>query len=130
MKWFKYILRRFAYNASRIYLTVICLPTKFGRGEDVCREFTASHDYGAGTGAYMRGNYLKCYEILSPYQELEDDYVYGGIKYQLALLFYYGHGVTLNRGMANKLFEESAALGWDDAQKYLSQFNGAHRTRT
>jgi TPR repeat protein len=85
---------------------------------------------GGGGGAYIKGNYEKAYEILSPYHNVEDDFAHGGIKYQLALLFYYGRGVTMNRPVANKLFEEAASLGWEDAQKYLSQFTGPYSNRT
>ena len=85
---------------------------------------------GEGGGEYIRGNYEKAYEILSPYQNVDDDFAYGGIKYQLALIFYYGRGVTMNRPIANKLFEEASSLGCGDAHKYLSQFNGPYSNRT
>lgn len=109
---------------------IVCVLGKVGLAEKHCLELRASIAIGAGSGAYIRGNYERCYEILSPYMEVEDDLNFGGIKYQLAILFYYGRGVTLNRPVANKLFREAAALGWEDAQKYLSQFEGPYKTRT
>lgn len=130
MKYIKYLLKRIAYGLTRTIVGAICLLAKLGIGKSACTQFRACVDHGAGAGAYIRGNYEKCYEILSPYLEVQDDDIYGGIKYQLALLFYYGRGVKLNRPMANKLFEESAALGWDNAQEYLSQFDGPYKTKT
>jgi len=110
--WLPYIL-----VSSMIFL--ICIPSKFGVAKKLCVKFRASRDLGAGAGAYIDQKYEKCYTILKPYLGSEDDYCYGGIKYQLAILFYYGHGVTPNRETASSLFEESASLGWDDAKKYL-----------
>ncbi len=130
MRGLKYILKWIGFLATHFVVGSICLISKLGLGKQLCREFKASLALGGGGGAYIQGNYKKAYEILSPYQNVEDDLSHGGIKYQLALLFHYGHGVTMNRPIANKLFEESAALGWDEAQKYLSQFDGPYKTRT
>jgi len=120
MKWIKYILKLVGYYLVNIFIFLICIPSKLGVGKNLCAEFKASKDLGAGSGAYLRGEYEKSYQILKPYLDLPDDRCYGGIKYQLALLFYYGNGVNLNRETANSLFEESASLGWDDAVKYLA----------
>ncbi|ODB95941.1 hypothetical protein [Candidatus Thiodiazotropha endoloripes] len=130
MRGLKYILKWLAFETTHLLVGAICLISKLGLGKQLCREFKASMVLGAGGGAYIRGNYEKAYEILAPYQNVDDDFVHGGVKYQLALLFYYGRGVAMNRPVANTLFEEAASLGWDDAQKYLSQFNGPYSTRT
>ena len=130
MRGLSYILQWIAYLITNLVVGIICLLSKLGIAKQLCQEFKASMALGGGGGAYIKGNYEKAYEILSPYQGVEDDFANGGIKYQLALLFYYGRGVTMNRPIANKLFEEAASLGWEEAQKYLSQFNGPYSTRT
>jgi len=120
MKVIKSILNKVAYVLVHLVVFVICIPSKFGVGKNVCNEFRASADLGASIGAYSRHEYEKCYRILKPYLKLENDYVYGGIKYQLGVLYYNGKGVTLNIQKANSLFEESAKLGWEDAKRFLS----------
>jgi len=104
-----------------IIILLVCLPSKFGFSNQLCVEFKASRDLGAASGAYIDKNYNRCYRLLKPYLRCKDDHCYGGIKYQLALLFYYGEGVALNREMATMLFKESADLGWDDAIQYLEE---------
>ncbi|MES9946693.1 MAG: hypothetical protein ABW080_17205 [Candidatus Thiodiazotropha sp.] len=118
----RYLLNRFGYVFSRIVYSIACGLARIGIAKQFCYTLRASKAFGEGSRAYERGEYKVCYNILSPYLEDEEDGVYGGIKYQLGLLFFYGRGVALNRGQANKLFEEAALLGWEQAQQYLSQF--------
>lgn len=120
----RYLLSRFGYVISRIIYSIVCGLARIGIAKEFCCTLTASKAFGEGSRAYERGDYEICYKVLSPYLAAEQDGVYGGIKYQLGLLFFYGRGVTLNRGQANKLFEEAAYLGWEQAQQYLSQFEG------
>ena len=130
MRVLKYILKWVGFLTTHLFVFGICLLSKLGIAKQLCREIKSSMVLGAGGGEYIRGNYEKAYETLSPYLNVEDDFVHGGIKYHLALLFYYGRGVTLNRPVANKLFEEAALLGWEDAQKYMSQYHGQNKART
>lgn len=120
MKWFRYIFKLFCYYLTNSVVRFIGLVSKIGIGKSLYIELRAAQDLGAGSGAYKRGDFGKCYEILKPYLERRDDCCHGGIKYLLALLFFYGKGVTLNKETAMLLFEESASLGWRDAKKYLS----------
>ncbi|MBW9275269.1 MAG: SEL1-like repeat protein [Candidatus Thiodiazotropha sp. (ex. Lucinisca nassula)] len=120
----RYLLNRFGYVISRIVYLIACGQARIGISKEFCYTLRASKAFGEGGRAYERGDYEVCYEILSPYLAAEQDGVHGGIKYHLGLLFFYGRGVTLNRGQANKLFEEAALLGWEQAQQYLSQFKG------
>ena len=130
MKALKQLFKWVGYTIVHAVIGTICFLVKFGVAEQLCIEFKASIALGSGAGAYLRGNYDKAYEVLSPYLEVENDNAFGGIKYQLALLFYYGRGVTIDRTIANRLFSESALLGWDDARKYLNQVNEKNNTKT
>jgi hypothetical protein len=94
MKALKYFPKWLRLLTTHFLVGTICLHTKFGIGKQLCREFKASMVLGGGVGAYFKGNYKKAYEILSPYKDVKDDFAFRGIKYQLALLFYYGLGVT------------------------------------
>jgi len=128
MKLIKYILKWIVYASIHVVVFLVGILSKFGIAKNTCNEFRASADLGSGTGAYSRHEYEKCYRRLKPYLDLENDYVYGGIKYQLAILYYYGKGVTLNRQLANSLFQESAKLGSEDEKKYLSDLEKYNQT--
>ena len=95
MKALKQLFKWVGYTIVHAVIGTICFLVKFGVAEQLCIEFKASIALGSGAGAYLRGNYDKAYEVLSPYLEVENDNAFGGIKYQLALLFYYGRGVTV-----------------------------------
>jgi len=120
MELMKYLLKWVVHISVHVLVFLVCMLSKFGIAKNTCNEFRASANLGASTGAYSNEEYEKCYRILKPYIGLENDYVFGGIKYQLAILYYYGKGVTLNYEKANSLFKESAELGWEDAKKFLS----------
>ncbi len=130
MKWIKYIFRYLIYRLVHLSVSAVCLLGKVGIAKDYCNQLRASVVLGEGAGAYLHGNYELSYKVLSPYLNVEDDLMFGGIKYQLALHFFYGKGVTLNRQVANRLFEESAALGWEDAITYLSQYEKPQQKET
>lgn len=104
-----------------VLLKLTCSLSKIGMCVKLCNEGKASLVVGASQSAYQRGDYEKCYLLVAPYIEADDDYRYGSIKYIAALLYYYGYGVTLNRSIASRLFTESAVLGNEDAKKHLSQ---------
>lgn len=120
----RYLLNRFGYVISRVIYSIACGLAHIGIAKEFCYTLTASKAFGEARRAYERGDYEICYKALSPYIADEQDGVFGGIKYQLGLLFFYGRGVTLNRDQANKLFEEAAYLGWEQAQQFLSQLEG------
>ncbi len=117
-------------RVAKIIATIVCALAKIGLGKQLCAEFKASRILGLSSGFYERGEYEKAFEVLAPYSEIENDHRYGSLNYQLALLYFHGRGVTLNRAMANRLFAEAAELGNTEAQQYLSQFDGPYRTRT
>ncbi len=120
MKMMKYIFKWIVYISVHFFVFLVCILSKLGISKNTCNEFRASANLGAASDAYSKEEYDKCFIILKPYIEQENDYVFGGIKYQLAILYFYGKGVTLDNEKANSLFEQSAKLGWEDAKKYLS----------
>jgi TPR repeat protein len=97
------------------------LLAKFGIGKEFYRELEISRDLGICSRAYKRKNYEECLEIYNRYKDCVSDRC-SGIKYTMALMHYYGHGVTLNRKKSIELFEECAALGDIDAKLFLRQF--------
>ena len=107
-----------------------CFLAKFGVGKRLCSEYKAATVSGAAQRAFQQKKYDQCYLLISPYIEQKDDYRFGSIKYIAGLLFFYGHGVSQNRQIANQLFEDAASLGNEEAQVYLSQYNGPYKTKT
>jgi hypothetical protein len=87
MRVLNYIIIWVGFLVTRLVVGAICLLSKLGIGKQLCKEFKSSMVLGVGGGEYIRGNYEKAYEKLSPYLNVEDDFAHGGIKYYLALLF-------------------------------------------
>ena len=122
--------RKILYWFANVIAIFTCALAKLGVGKTQCDEYRASRISGLSIQAYESGDFKKCYELLAPYLDAEDDYRNGSIKYRLAMLFFHGNGVALNRPIANRLIGEAAELGNEKAQKYLSQFDGPYKTRT
>lgn len=113
-------MAQFLYKAIRS----LCVTMKEkGIFSDFATDLIASSDLGKGSGEYERMNYDEAYSVLRAYENLNDDHAYGLIKYQLALMYYHGHGVKQDYDRFKNLIIQSANLGCDWAQKYLSDGN-------
>ena len=80
----------------------------------------ASSDLGYSSAQYNKHNYGNALRVLKKYEEIENDYCHGLLKYNLALLYFHGHGVGKDPIKAETLFIQSAKLGNDTAEKYLA----------
>jgi len=81
----------------------------------------ASRDLGYSSAQYNKHNYGNALRALLKYEEIENDYCHGLLKYNLALLYFHGHGIGQDSIKAEALFIQSAKLGNNTAEKYLAE---------
>jgi hypothetical protein len=94
-----------------------------------CNGFIASHDLGRGTRAY-ESDKVQALRYLMRYEDYEDDFCCGSIKYTLGLIYFYGDSsITSDRLKAYSLFESAALLGNETAQEYLQKVDASDKQK-
>jgi len=103
------------------FVNLCRLLLKIGIFKKPCKSFIASYDLGYSSSEYKRKNYGNAARVLRKYISMENDYCYGGLKYNIALLYFYGHGIEKDLLKAEKLFLQAAVLGSDSAKEYIAK---------
>ena len=117
----RYILSWVRYLLIQSFFLFFRFLAKIGIAKEFYRDLEISRDLGICSRAYMRKNYEKCLEIFERYKNCDNDSC-NGIKHTMALMYYYGHGVNLNRKKSLELFNELAASGDMKSKLFLRQF--------
>lgn len=105
----------------KAFVSFCSLLLKIGIFKEFCKSLIASYDLGYTSSEYERKNYGNAAKALRKYINMENDYCYGALKYNIALLYFYGHGIEKDLIKAEKLFLQSAELGSDSAKEYISK---------
>ena len=114
-------MTRIKYFLLRSLLSLAKSFRNFKWCHNFCEGLISSAAYGKALRAADAKNYEAALSALSPYRSGEDDYYHGDIKYSLALLYYYGHGVTKDLAVAERYFIQSANLGNEKALQYITE---------
>lgn len=117
---------------SKLVVSIFRFFLRIGIFKDISFLFVASADFGSGSRCYDRGDYRNAFNVLSKYEYSKSDHqlvtvVLGEIQYYLAIMYYYGQGVTRNKERADEIFELSASHGNEKAQKYSLTSNINYR---
>ena len=121
MNSIKYIGALINHLIVKLFVNVCRLLLKAGIFKEFCKSTIASYDLGYSTSEYERKNYGNAARVLRKYLDMENDYCYGALKYTIALLYFYGHGIEKDLIKADKYFLQAAALGSDSAKEYISK---------
>ena len=103
------------------FVSVFRLLLKIGIFKEPCKSFIASYDLGYSSSEYKRKNYGNAASVLRKYISMENDYCHGALKYNIALLYFYGHGIEKDLLKAEKFFLQAAGLGSASAKEYISK---------
>ena len=121
MNSIKYIGAIINHLLVKAFVNLCRLLLKTGIFKEYCKSFIASYDLGYTSSEYERKNYGNAARVLRKYLNMENDYCHGALKYNIALLYFYGHGIEKDLIKAEKYFLQAAELGSNSAKEYISK---------
>lgn len=111
---------------SKFFVAICRQLLRVGIFKNISFLFIASTDFGCGTRCYDRGDYSGAFNVLTKYEDNESEHklvkvVLAEIKYYLAIMYFYGRGIEIDKVRASQLFASSAKYGNEKAREYLSK---------